>query len=57
MSPNVFFDVVGLSWVSQRDRPCDAFHTVVNLCQMLNPRLTRCQENEVARLTSQEEGR
>ena len=57
MTPNVIFDVVGLSWVSQRDRPHDAFHTVVNLCQMLNPRLTRCQENEVARLTSQEEGR
>lgn len=29
---DVIFYVVGLSWISQRDRAHDAFHMVVDLC-------------------------
>ena len=49
--------MVKLSWVSQQDRPHGAFHMVVHLRQVLNPCSARCQEGEIAWLTSQEEGR
>ena len=54
---NAIFDVVGLLWGFQWDGPHDAFYTIVNLCQELNPCSTKCRESEVAWLTSQEEGR
>ena len=56
ISYDTIVDVVGLSWVSQWDRSHDAFHTVVNLCRVLNPRSVRCWESEVAWPTTQEEG-
>ena len=49
--------MVRLSWVSQWDRPYDAFHMVVDLCQVLNLGLARCWDNEDAWVTNQEEGR
>jgi hypothetical protein len=50
----VVFDVVGLSWASQWDKPHDVFHMVVNLYQVLNPSSARCWDSEDALLTSQE---
>ena len=44
----MIFDVVGLSWVSQQDRPHDVFHVVTGLFQVLAPCATRCSESDVA---------
>jgi hypothetical protein len=42
ISSHVILDVVGLSQVSQRDRPHDVFHVVVDLYKVLKIHVQPC---------------
>ena len=49
---DVVFDAVGLSWVSQWDRPHGVFHMIVDLYQVLASCSAWCWDNEASLLTS-----